>query len=72
MTLLRRSVFGKPALAVSTKEVSSLPGQVHSDVCGKMGAEFLAGAEYFLIFIDNYTRYVCVYPLKRKTRLITF
>ena len=41
-------------------------GLVHSDVCGKMSAKSLAGAEYFLTFIDDHTRYVWVYPLKHK------
>ena len=31
---------------------------VHSDVCGKMGAKSLGGAEYFLTFIDDNTHYV--------------
>lgn len=33
-------------------------GLVHSDVCGKMSAQSLSGAEYFLTFIDDKTRYV--------------
>ena len=41
-------------------------GLVHSDVCGKMSAVSLGGAEYFLTFIDDNTRYVWVYPLKHK------
>ena len=36
-------------------------GLVHSDICGKMSAESLSGAEYFLTFIDDKTRYVWVY-----------
>ena len=31
---------------------------VHSDVCGKMNAESLSGAQYFITFIDDKTRYV--------------
>ena len=42
---------------------------VHSDVCGKMNAKSLSGAEYFLTFIDDYTRYVWVYVLKRKDQV---
>ena len=33
-------------------------------VCGKMNAESLSGAEYFLTFIDDKTRYVWMYVLK--------
>ena len=39
---------------------------VHSDVCGKMNARSLGGAEYFLTFIDDRTHYTWVYVLKRK------
>ena len=43
-----------------------LLGLVHSDLCGKINTQSLGGAEYFLAFIDDKTRYVCVYPLKHK------
>ena len=39
---------------------------VHSDVCGKINAQSLSGAEYFLTFIDDHTHYTWVYVLKRK------
>ena len=39
---------------------------VHSDVCGKMNARSLGGAEYFLTFIDDRTHYTWVYVLKHK------
>ena len=39
---------------------------VHTDVCGKLNAKSLGGAEYFLTFIDDKTRFTWVYPLKRK------
>ena len=40
---------------------------VHSDVCGKMGEKSMGGAEYFLTFVDDKTRYVWVYLLKKKS-----
>ena len=39
---------------------------VHSDVCGKVGEKSLSGGEYFVTFIDDYSRYVWIYILKRK------
>jgi transposase InsO family protein len=39
---------------------------VHSDVCGKMQHRSLGGAEYFLTFTDDHTRYSWVYMLKTK------
>ena len=39
---------------------------VHTDVCGKMNAKSLGGAEYFLTFIDDFTHYTWIYILKKK------
>jgi len=51
----------------SHDKISSEPLQlIHSDVCGKMNSKSLGGGEYFLTFIDDCTRYVWVYILKRK------
>ena len=44
-------------------------GLVHSDVCGKMSTQSLSGGEYFLTFIDDYSRYTWVYVLKRKDQV---
>lgn len=44
---------------------------VHSDVCGKVNCKSLSGAEYFLTFINNKTRYTWVYVLKRKSDVFT-
>ena len=42
---------------------------VHSDVCGKLKADSLSGGQYFLTFIDDYTRYIWVYILKHKSEV---
>ena len=44
-------------------------GRIHSDVCGKMKNKSLGGAEYFLTFIDDKTRYYWVYFLKSKGKV---
>ena len=44
-------------------------GLVHSDVCGKINSKSLSGAEYFLTFVDDKTRYVWVYILKYKSQV---
>ena len=41
-------------------------GLIHSDICGKLNSKSLGGAEYFLTFVDDKTRYVWVYFLKHK------
>ena len=41
---------------------------VHSDVCGRLEAKSLGGAEYFVTFIDK-SRYVWIYILKNKSEV---
>lgn len=42
---------------------------VHTDVCGKMGVPSLNGGEYFLTFIDDQTRFVWIFILKKKSQV---
>ena len=44
-------------------------GLVHSNVCGKTNAKSLSGAEYFVMFTDDKTRFVWVYVLKHKSQV---
>ena len=53
------------------KRSNEVLGLVHSDVCGKMSSQSLSGAEYFLTFIDDKTRYVWIYVLKRKDEVFS-
>ena len=53
----------------SISRSNELLGLVHSDACGKMNALSLSGAEYFVTFIDDKTRYVWMYVLKRKDQV---
>ena len=46
-----------------------LLGIVHSDVCGKLETKSLSGAEYFVTFIDDKSRFVWVYTLKHKSEV---
>ena len=39
---------------------------IHTDVCGPMHNESLNGSKYFLLFIDDFSRYCWVYFLKSK------
>ena len=58
---LTRKPFGKTTRA-------NFPLQlVHSDVCGPMNVKARHGASYFITFIDDYTRYGFVYPIKHKS-----
>ena len=45
-------------------------GTIHSDVCGKIETKSLGGAEYFVTFIDDKSRYTWVYVLKHKHEVL--
>ena len=40
---------------------------VHSDVCGPMNIKARGGYEYYITFIDDYSRYGYVYLLHHKS-----
>ncbi|KAG8486726.1 hypothetical protein CXB51_020278 [Gossypium anomalum] len=42
---------------------------VHSDVCGPMKTESLNGSKYFILFINDYTRFCWIYFLKHKSEV---
>ena len=44
-------------------------GIVHSDVCGTIQKKSLSGAEYFVTFIDDKSRFVWVYTLTHKSEV---
>ena len=51
----------------SSESITSEPLElVHSDLCGKLSTRSLSGAEYFVTFTDDKTRYVWVYVIRRK------
>jgi len=39
---------------------------VHSDLCGPMQTQSLGGCRYFILFIDDFTKYTSIYFLKSK------
>ena len=45
-----------------------LLGIIHSDVCAKISTKSLSGAEYFVTFIDDKSRFVWVYTLKSEVK----
>ena len=42
---------------------------VHSDVCGPMQTRSIGGQNYFVTFIDDYSRCCAVYFLKQKSEV---
>jgi hypothetical protein len=45
---------------------------MHTDVCGPMQTRSLGGAFYFLLFINDCTRYTWVYFLRRKSDVFEY
>lgn len=50
---------------------TKLLGIIHTDVCGPFPVQSLGGAKYFVSFIDDYSRRVCIYPLKSKAEVFS-
>ena len=40
---------------------------VHSDVCGPVSMQARRGYEYFILFIDDYSRYGYLYLMQKKS-----
>ena len=59
----------KPFQTTGGKRAEEQLELVHSDVCGPMSTPSLSGGLYFLSFIDDYSRYVWIYILKRKDQV---
>jgi len=45
---------------------------VHTDLCGPMQTKSLGGALYFLLFIDDYTKFFWVYFLSKKSHTFKY
>ncbi|KAI8124587.1 Retrovirus-related Pol polyprotein from transposon TNT 1-94 [Lucilia cuprina] len=43
---------------------------IHTDVCGPMNKPSLSGSRYFVLFIDDHSRYVFVYFMKNKNEVL--
>ena len=52
------------AIGYRAKDVLDL---VHIDLCGPMSTSVIAGYEYFITFIDYYSRYGYIYLMRHKS-----
>ena len=43
---------------------------IHSDICGPMSIESFSGSKYFVSFIDEYSGYIVVVPVQRKSDVL--
>ena len=61
---LTRKPFGKATRASSPLQL------VHSDIYGPLSVRARRGANYFITFIDDYTRYSYVYLISHKSKAL--
>lgn len=56
----------------SERQTEDLLELVHSDVCGKISDKSIGGAQYFLTFTDDKSRYSWVYIIKTKDQVFQY
>ena len=61
-----RSPFPK----IGSKKSTDLLNLVHTDVCGPLNIASVGGSVYFVTFIDDFSNYVWVYMLKKKSEVL--
>ena len=49
-----------------SEKANDLLGLIHSDVCGPLSSNAKGGFQYFITFINNFSRYGYVYLMKHK------
>ena len=59
--MTKRSFSGKRKRAEEPLEL------VHSDVCGPLNIQARGGYEYFVSFIDDFSRYAYIYLMQHKS-----
>jgi hypothetical protein len=57
----------KAHFASQSERVSDLLGLVHTNVCGPMSSGARGGFQYFITFIDDFSRYGYIYLLRHKS-----
>jgi hypothetical protein len=63
--------FTKASFPSSDTGSAGILDLVHTDVCGPMTRRSLSGCEYYLTFIDDYSRKTWIYFLKAKSEVFT-
>jgi hypothetical protein len=65
------SKFAKALFPNSDTRSAGILDLVHTNVCGPMTRRSLSGCEYYLTFIDDYSRKTWIYFLKAKSEVFT-
>jgi hypothetical protein len=61
--------FAKALFPSNDSRSAGILDLVHTDVCGPMSRKSLSGCEYYLTFIDDYSRKTWIYFLKAKSEV---
>ena len=56
----------KPPFAGHSERASDLLGLIHTDVCGPLSSIGRGGYQYFITFIDDFSRYSYIYLMRHK------
>jgi hypothetical protein len=64
--------FSKASFPSSDSRSAGILDLVHTDVCGPMSRKSLSGCEYYLTFIDDYSRNTWIYFLKAKSMVFAW
>jgi hypothetical protein len=64
--------FAKSSFPSSDTRSVGILDLVHTNVCGPMTWRSLSGCEYYLTFIDDYSRKTWIYFLKAKSEVFTW
>jgi hypothetical protein len=57
----------KAPITGQSERASDLLGLVHTDVCGPMSSVARGGFQYFITFIDEFSRYKYIYLVRHKS-----
>ena len=59
-----------PFPKIGSKKSTDLLNLIHTDVCGPLNIASVGGSIYFVTFIDDFSNYVWVYMLKKKSEVL--
>ena len=62
-------MYSKTSFPSSDNRAAGILDLIHSDVCGPMSTVSLTGHEYYVSFIDDYSRKTWIYFLKTKNEV---
>lgn len=54
----------------SSKRSEMLLGLIHTDLCGPFSVKTICGNEYFMTFIDDYSRYWLIFFISEKSQVL--